>query len=172
MHRQGEVTDITSAQSYIRFVTSAEEGNVAFAIQVGQRCAGMVGINGALAHHLGWFFYWMHPDFRSLGFTRRAAATVADWALGHLKTTDDGGFQRLEVGHRITNPASGAVAEAAGFLPEGLERQKLVEDGRRVDVRTYGRLRSDPASGMHPLPLQPVTARQSVIPQPGTRSLP
>jgi RimJ/RimL family protein N-acetyltransferase len=54
------------------------------------------------------------------------------------------GLERLELGHRVNNPASGAVARAAGFVHEGTEREKFLVDGERIDVLTYGRLRSDP----------------------------
>ena len=146
MLRQGDVHDRDSARAYIEFLTSAEQGNVGFAVQIGSRCAGVVGINGADLHKLGWLFYWMHPDFRGRGLTARAAATVATWALSA------GGFERLELGHRANNPASGRIAVAAGFVQEGLERKKLIADGRRIDVLTYGRLATDPNP---PTPLLP-----------------
>lgn len=154
MHHQGSVTDEPSALTYIGFVTDSSQENLAFALEIDHRCAGLVGISGASAHQLGWFFYWTHPDVRGRGLASQAAATVADWALGHRSTPPhDGGFARLELGHRVTNPASGAVAEAAGFLQEGLERQKFLVNGQRVDVKTYGRLRTDPPSTLPPLPL-------------------
>ncbi len=55
-----------------------------------------------------------------------------------------GGLERLELGHRVNNPASAAVAEAAGFVREGVERGKFLIAGARVDVTTYGRLVTDP----------------------------
>lgn len=64
--------------------------------------------------------------------------TVANWALS------TGGLERLELGHRMDNPLSGNVAAAAGFIHEGRERGKFLIDGQRVDVLTYGRLRTDP----------------------------
>ena len=75
----------------------------------------------------------------------RAAATVANWAL------HERGLERLELGHRVNNPASGAVARSAGFVKEGTERGKFLIDGQRIDVDTYGRLRSDPAPTVTPL---------------------
>jgi len=75
---------------------------------------------------------------RGRGWTSRAAATVADWVLTVR------GLERLELGHRVNNPASGVVARRAGFVKEGTERAKFLVDGRRVDVDTYGRVRSDP----------------------------
>ncbi len=50
----------------------------------------------------------------------------------------------MELGHRVNNPASGAVAQAAGFVREGVEHGKFLIAGVRVDVATYGRLVTDP----------------------------
>ena len=149
MNRQGDVRDLPTAQKYISFITNAEQGNAAFAVVISGRCAGVVAISGASAHKLGWLFYWMHPDFRGLGITSQAAATVADWAL------TAGGFERLELGHRANNPASGRVAVAAGFIQEGLERKKFIVDGERVDALTYGRLTTDPPPVTDLLQLRP-----------------
>lgn len=146
MERQGDVTDLASAAKYREFLTNGDEGNCGFAVEIDGRCAGIVGINGATQHRLGWFFYWMHPDFRGRGLTGRAAATVANWALS------EGSFDRLELGHRVNNPASGAVATAAGFIHEGTERQKFLIDGQRIDVFTYGKLSTDPVPETLPLP--------------------
>ena len=103
-----------------------------------ERLVGLVGLTVDAGNRNGWFWYWMHAGFRGRGWTSRAAATVADWAL------TDGGLQRLELGHRIDNPASGAVARAAGFVQEGFERSKLLIDGERLDVVAYSRLPTDP----------------------------
>jgi RimJ/RimL family protein N-acetyltransferase len=63
---------------------------------------------------------------------------VANWALEEL------GVFRLELGHRVNNPASGAIAVAAGFLPEGRDRQKLRYGDERFDTLSYSRLATDP----------------------------
>ncbi|TLP74205.1 GNAT family N-acetyltransferase [Nesterenkonia sphaerica] len=143
MALQGEVTDRRSACTYIELLTDSAEGNCGFALDVGRRCVGVVGINAASQHRLGWFFYWTHPLVRGRGLASAAAASVANWALTSRERAG-GGFERLELGHRADNPASGAVARAAGFLREGTERRKLLIDGQRIDVHTYGRLRWDP----------------------------
>ncbi|MFI8778555.1 hypothetical protein ACIGH6_15890 [Brachybacterium paraconglomeratum] len=59
------------------------------------------------ANRSGWFWYWTTLRARGRGLTRRAAATVGQWAL--------------------------------------TERDKFLVDGRRIDVDTYGRLRTDPS---------------------------
>ena len=52
---------------------------------------------------------------------------------------------RLELGHRVNNPASCSVALNAGFAAEGIELHKFTYDYERFDVETDARLRSDPA---------------------------
>jgi len=70
---------------------------------------------------------------------------VADWAFHDLN------LFRIELGHRVNNPASCAVAKRAGFLAEGIERSKLEYGGVRFDVETHSRLATDPAPALdHP----------------------
>jgi RimJ/RimL family protein N-acetyltransferase len=59
----------------------------------------------------------------------------------------------LELGHPTNNPASCGVAASAGFLYEGLERQRLTRDGNRHDVERHARLATDPLTQPH----RPVT---------------
>jgi RimJ/RimL family protein N-acetyltransferase len=137
MARQGQVTDLASAEKYVR--TLIDDANQwPFAVAVQDKLAGLVCITVDRTNLNGWFWYWMIPTHRGCGWTSAAARAVADWAL------TAGGLQRLELGHRVNNPASGAVARAAGFVHEGIERGKFLIDGQRLDVHTYGRLTTDP----------------------------
>ena len=72
---------------------------------------------------------------------------VAEWALAERR------LERLELGHRVNNPASGVVARRAGFVKEGTQRQKFLVEGERLDVDTYGRLKTDPHPAFDPLPM-------------------
>ncbi|MDO4918796.1 GNAT family N-acetyltransferase [Kocuria sp.] len=137
MARQGTARTLAEAETYVRRVSEPPRG-IARAVCVEDRAVGLVGLTVDRENASGWFWYWMTADARGRGWTSRAAATVADWAL------TDGGLARLELGHRVNNPASGAVARAAGFVREGTEREKFLVDGHRVDVAIYGRLRTDP----------------------------
>lgn len=149
MSRQGTVRDLTEAREYVRRHTTP--GVLAHAVCVEtDALVGLVVIQVDAENRTGWFSYWTHPEHRGRGWTARAAATVATWAL------TGGGLERLELGHRANNPASGAVARAAGFVHEGTEREKFLIEGRRIDVLTYGRLRADPAPDLEPLALEPV----------------
>ena len=90
-----------------------------------------------LRHGSGWVSYWTIPEFRGRGLIASATRAVAQWAF------DDLGLFRLELGHRTNNPASCGVALAAGFVVEGVERQKLTYEGERFDVELHARLATD-----------------------------
>lgn len=154
MARQGDVTDLRTAQEYVEWLRGSKRR--AFAITDRgsthpDRMVGLVAVGVDDLNRTGWVFYWLHADHRGRGVTARATATVAGWALG--EAPDGGDLERLELGHRVNNPSSGGVALAAGFVQEGLERAKFLLDGERIDVLTYGRLRSDPWSRTDHLPL-------------------
>src|SRR5699024_12454434 len=100
-----------------------------------------------------WFSGWLQAAHSGQGLAPRAA--VADDERALTPPAEGGwGLERLELGHRANNPASGAVARATGFVHEGTERGTFLIDGRRVDVLTYGRLLTDPAPVLAGLPWQ------------------
>ncbi|MEU6594570.1 GNAT family N-acetyltransferase [Streptomyces sp. NPDC046881] len=88
-------------------------------------------------HGTGWVSYWTTQRARGRGVASRACRSLARWAF------DDAGLFRLELGHRVNNPASCRVARAAGFSAEGIERRKLEYDGVRYDVERHARLATD-----------------------------
>lgn len=104
-----------------------------------------VGNVGAAAiefrHETAWMYYWLAAGARGKGFATGALIVVSEWAF-------ENGLYRLELGHRVNNPASCRVATAAGFLAEGIEREKLRYGDVRYDVETHARLASDPAPAM------------------------
>lgn len=161
MARQGEVTTLAQAQAYVAHLTMPDADRHVFAMTTDEHLVGAVGVLVDTANRTGWFWYWTHAAHRGHGWTSAAATTVADWAL------TQGGCERLELGHRVNNPASGAVARAAGFVREGREREKFLVDGERVDVLTYGRLRSDPAPAGPRLPLTTATTTTAQPPPTG-----
>ncbi|GAB2520303.1 hypothetical protein GCM10027064_17300 [Microbacterium petrolearium] len=148
MARQGEVTTVAEAERYVGNLLAPESPHRPWVVATEGGLAGLVCVSADERNRNGWFWYWMAAAARGHGWMRRAAATVADWALA------EGGLERLELGHRVNNPASGAVARAAGFVKEGVERAKFLIDGHRVDVHTYGRPRTDPHPRYEPLPMR------------------
>lgn len=141
MSRQGTVRTIEEARTYVTRLLEDPQAQQAWAVtDDDDRLIGLIGLSIDQANLTGWFWYWMHAEHRGQGLTGSAAAAIAAWALDPA----GGGLERLELGHRANNPASAAVARAAGFIQEGLERGKFLIGGQRIDVLTYGRLRSDP----------------------------
>ncbi len=75
-----------------------------------------------------------------------AVTDAADRMIGLVGITIDPAnrsgwfFSWLHAAYR----GQGLMARAAGFVHEGTERGKFLIAGRRVDVLTCGRLRSDP----------------------------
>lgn len=145
MDRQGDVATVADAERYVSALVAPGSQHRSWAIAYRGRLVGLVDVSVDDENRSGWVSYWMHADFRGHGWMRRATATVVEWALSHW------GLERLELGHRVNNPASGAIARAAGFVKEGTERAKFLIDGKRIDVDTYSRLPSDPAPAFEPL---------------------
>lgn len=147
MARQGDVGTLADAENYVLRLTHPDPPHEAWAVTEQDTLFGVVCVTVDEENRSGWFWYWMAEGARGRGWTSRAAATVAAWALTRR------GLERLELGHRVNNPASGAVAVHAGFVKEGTERGKFLIDQERVDVDTYGRLRSDPAPPFDSIPM-------------------
>ncbi len=89
-------------------------------------------------HSSAWISYWSVAEARGQGLVSAALRGFVD--LLH----DDLGIYRLELGYRVNNPASAAVARNAGFIVEGREREKLLYDGVRCDTEVCARLSGDP----------------------------
>ncbi len=138
MRRQGSVGSLVEAEHYVAGLLEPGSNFYPWAIVIDDELVGLVCVNVDAANRSGWFWYWMARASRGRGLTSRAAVGVANWALSALE------LERLELGHRVNNPASGSVARAAGFIQEGVERGKFLIEQRRIDVATYGRLATDP----------------------------
>jgi RimJ/RimL family protein N-acetyltransferase len=101
-------------------------------------CRGQVNV-----HRIDWdnaraeLGIWVAPQLRGNGLGRRALELATGWLL------TDCGFERVQV---LTEPGNAAmihVAQAAGFLHEGVLRAYLRERGERVDAVVLSLLRSD-----------------------------
>lgn len=119
-----------------------------FAISVDGQAVGNVGIsNVEHTHDTAWAYYWVTAGMRGKGLATRTLATAADWAFRELQVF------RLDLGHRVNNPASCSVATRSGFVAEGIERSKLKYGEQRFDVETHARLVTDASPEIPLLPL-------------------
>jgi len=118
------VTDAGSARGCLDRMLGWDEGRRNFAIALSGVAVGNIGLSAIERRHsTGWISYFSSGAVRGQGLVTRSTTAVANWA---------------------NNPASGAVAVAAGFVLEGRERQKLQYGDRRFDTVTYSRLATDP----------------------------
>lgn len=80
--------------------------------------------------------YWISPWARGRGYATEAVMAVSQWAL-------DQGFQRIELKAALGNTGSRRVAESAGFVHEGVERNAMPLHEGRSDLATYSLIPSD-----------------------------
>ncbi|GEK81291.1 GNAT family N-acetyltransferase [Agrococcus baldri] len=146
LHRQAPpLATVTDARAYLAAI--ADEG---LAIDVDGEAVGCVMAAERDARHgTAWVSYWLAPGARGRGLASRALDSLSLQLFAE-------GLHRLELGARANNPASIAVAERAGYLREGVERERLRytdAHGRseRFDVVRLARLATDPAPGLEPL---------------------
>lgn len=127
------VTGLSSAEQCDAELRNAE----VLALWYRDQLAGVVGLTAADQHAIGWCWYWVFQDFRSRGIASAALCVVANAALSTQ-------WYRLEIGYQTNNSASARVAETAGFIVEGYERQKFIWGDTRVDAVLAARLATDP----------------------------
>ncbi|MGY1831543.1 GNAT family N-acetyltransferase [Geodermatophilus sp. SYSU D01180] len=82
--------------------------------------------------------YWTVPAARGRGVAPRAVDAALRWGFAALPV------DRVELVHAVENPASGRVAEKAGFTFEGrLRRSFRYGDGAKHDELLWARLADD-----------------------------
>ena len=113
-----------------RAVNPAE---TAFAIFLDSAAVGTIGLHAAGAHNLYSVGYWLGTRYTGRGIMTRAVDRVAEFAF------DAHGIHRLELYTVVDNEKSRRVAERAGFIFEGILRNRLELGGRYLDAALYAR---------------------------------
>lgn len=137
MNRQGHVVSLETAQLYVSRLMGQDHRTRVAAEHGTDQLLALVSAQLDHANASAWVFYWAHARAWGAGIT---SDLVRNFCNDLLRD----GLYRLELGYRVDNRASGRVAERAGFIIEGREREKFLIDGKRIDVMTCGRLRTDP----------------------------
>ncbi|MFS8096249.1 GNAT family N-acetyltransferase [Lentzea alba] len=134
------IDSLAAAQEWIELLADrrTEDSAYSFAVLHEGVPVGNVAVSSVERRHLtGWVSYWMREEARGKGLATRACRAVSEFAFAEL------GLFRLELAHRLDNPASCRVALGAGFQTEGVERARLLYDGVRYDTETHSRLATD-----------------------------
>lgn len=142
MDRQftSQIDSLAAAEEWIALLASHRTDDAAYAFAVLHEGVpvGNVAVSSVERRHLtGWVSYWMREEARGKGLATRACRAVSEFAFSEL------GLFRLEIAHRLDNPASCRVAKGAGYAVEGVERARLLYDGVRYDTETHARLATD-----------------------------
>ncbi|CAM3680335.1 GNAT family N-acetyltransferase [Nocardiopsis rhodophaea] len=80
--------------------------------------------------------YWLAPWARGRGLAAEATVAACRWAIGQ-------GFQRIVLKAATGNAGSRRVAEKAGFVFEGIERNAMRLHEGRSDLALYSLIPSD-----------------------------
>ncbi|SFR11472.1 Protein N-acetyltransferase, RimJ/RimL family [Lentzea waywayandensis] len=142
MDRQftAQIDSLPAAEEWIALLTARRTDDVAYSFAVLHEGVpvGNVAVSSVERRHLtGWVSYWMREEARGKGLATKACLAVSEFAFSEL------GLFRLEIAHRLDNPASCRVATGAGYAVEGVERARLLYDGVRYDTETHARLATD-----------------------------
>ncbi len=138
MARQGDVTDLASARDYVRQHVDDPDRISLVAISPDGHAQALAVAVISPQNRSAWVYYWAHVLARGQGVTSSLVRFLSDWVI------DNRQVERLELGYRLNNPASAAVARKAGFIVEGIERGKFLIEGNRYDAAVAGRLATDP----------------------------
>lgn len=134
-----DLSNLKAAETFIEQALRFDDHVKNWAVVDSGIAVGNVGASAIeFRHETAWMYYWLSPAARGKGYATGALVAVSDWAF-------ENGLYRLELGHRVNNPASCLVATGAGFRAEGIERDKLRYGSDRYGVETHARLATDPA---------------------------
>lgn len=102
---------------------------VALVIEVDGVFAGQVTLGGIQHGTVDecWIGYWVHSPFMGKGVAKAACALGVDYAFARVRV------HRVTATYLPSNPASGKVLRANGFIDEGMMRRNIHIDGQWRD---------------------------------------
>lgn len=115
---------------YIFAITSRDTGEL----------IGAIGMTINKKFNSGELGYWVGVPFWNKGYCTEAVNGLLKFGFTELK------LNKILAHHFITNPASGKVLMKSGMKLEGTLRQHVRKNGRYLDIKTYGILKSEYAA--------------------------
>lgn len=131
MDRQGEVRDLEAASAYVNLLSNGPEHRGWAIAGDDDALIGLVAIDVDESNRSGAVTYWMGEPDRGRGLTRRAVATIADWAL-----SEDGlDLDRLDLEHVAGRPPRWQRRAGRRVPPGGHAARQAPRPGRRARGR-------------------------------------
>ncbi len=133
--------EVKDAEFFVKeFAVNAQSSGtgIVFAVEVNNQLVGAIDVSGAKwSNRDCGIGYWAVPSRRGNGYLSKALELLSNWVI------QEHAFQRIEVFVGTENYASQKVAERAGFIREGISRNKAVIRGSRIDVILYSKIPTD-----------------------------
>jgi RimJ/RimL family protein N-acetyltransferase len=107
---------------------------------------GWIGITFEWVHDAGQAFYALLPAARGRGVATAVLDGFSRWGFATL------GLRRIQLLIDVDNDASRAVARRAGYVEEGVLRERLLLARGPTDVFIFSRLASDPSPDLRTSP--------------------
>lgn len=134
--------NLTEAKKEVRKIVleykKKKPSNEHFAIDIEGKFGGYVSIdnlNQKFFEHRAGIGFCIHPDFRGLGVTTKAAILVTNYAFKKYK------LKRMTGWCRTFNKASARVLEKAGYKLEGILRKNKCRDGKYLNDMIWAQIR-------------------------------
>jgi RimJ/RimL family protein N-acetyltransferase len=115
----------------------AERRELRFVIDYGNgndiKFAGVISLHTInIKNHCAEIGYWMEKSMRGKGIGTTAAKMITDYGLRTL------GFRRIDGLADVDNGASQKLLMSAGYVKEGILRNKVTrDDGRQIDMALF-----------------------------------
>lgn len=106
-----------------------------FAIEVGGKAVGSIGLAHIVPGHKAKIGYWLGEEYWGRGIMTKAVNLLVQYAFEEL------GLVRVYAGVFTWNKASQAVLKKAGFQLEGIHKKGVRKDGEFMNDHTYARVR-------------------------------
>lgn len=132
-------TERDGAEFISAMLAADEDAAFAFAIAVGDRAAGSIGVfrQGNIHRQTAELGYYLAEEYWGRGLMTEAVKQVCRYVF------DKSDILRIYAEPFACNAASCRVLEKAGFRYEGTLRSNAVKNGRVLDMKMYSLLKTD-----------------------------
>ena len=109
--------------------------NIVFAIEIGDRAVGTIGLHKIKRGHKAELGYWLGREFWGGGIMTDAVKKVVGFGFKDLK------LRRIYAGVFLLNKGSARVLEKNGFKLEGISKKEIKKDEKFIDAYIFAKVK-------------------------------